>query len=133
MQQSSRSKPLACCVEKAHRVRNVFEQVIYHYDIEQVVTGKRLKRTAIHADAAGCGDAPAGRRGYIAPAGAVPLRACGRKQRPGSNADLKQLAACSVSSGHEASKRAAVVHPFEQSSPERSDWVMFVIEESRVQ
>ena len=44
MQQSPGPEPPACRIEKSHRVRDVLEQVIHHYDVEQVVTGKRLER-----------------------------------------------------------------------------------------
>ena len=77
MQQSPGPEPPACRIEKSHRVRDVLEQVIHHYDVEQVVTGKRLERPAIHVDAGGSADPPASRGGYVAPARAVSLRARG--------------------------------------------------------
>ena len=51
MQQSAGPEPPARRIEKSHRVRDVLEQVIHHYDVEQVVTGKRLEGAAIHFNA----------------------------------------------------------------------------------
>jgi len=90
MQKPPGFEPRACRIEKRHWVCDVLEHMIHHYDVKQIVDGKRLKRTTVHGDAGAFFDSPASRGGYIAPVRTVPLQVRGGEQRSASHADLEQ-------------------------------------------